>query len=230
MEDNKSAMSLAGVRPSPMTLCSCGALRRGSDLIHRRLAGAAAAPSLVPIGGEILLEPAELRGERRRRRRAGVRVAGEPQPVGGVEERERLPPPRATAAVGLEAAVDDAALVPEPVLHLPQRLRRDGHPPPPAAAAAVLPVLRAAGGRRRRRRPPLRAVPEPVVARGAVARRPLVVEGSPASPVSEARVRLHTLHDLIVASKAETATKRNGFCRISTTNYEAVKTVANHHV
>jgi hypothetical protein len=68
------------------------------------------------------------------------------------------------------------------------------------------------------------------VARGAVARRPLVVEGSPASPVSEARVRLHTLHDLIVASKAETATKRNGFCRISTTNYEAVKTVANHHV
>jgi hypothetical protein len=103
---------------------SCGALWwRRPDLVNRGLASASA-PSLVLVlaaSAERLLEPVELGVDERRQRWARVRVVGEAEPVGGVEEREGLAPPR--GVVGAQAAVDDAALVPHPVLHVPQRRR-----------------------------------------------------------------------------------------------------------
>jgi len=173
---------------SPRTVGSRGALcgRRRPDLVDRRLASAPPPLVLVLIPApKALLEAPELRvAKRRRRRRADVRVVREAAPVGGVEERERLAPARARrGVVGPQAAVDDPALVPQPVLHVPQRLRGAG-------------LLLAPGPRRR----PLLVVgrgAEPaaggvaVVARGAEAGAPLRVEGPPARPVRQARVRLH---------------------------------------
>jgi hypothetical protein len=106
---------------------SCGALWwRRPDLVNRGLA-TASAPSLVlvlPPSAKRLLEAAELGVDERRQRRARMRVVGEAAPAGRVEEREGLAPPRARrGVVGAQAAVDDAALVPHPVLHVPQRRR-----------------------------------------------------------------------------------------------------------
>lgn len=108
---------------SPCTFGSISALRRRRpDLVHRRLASAASAPPLVLVRApETLLGAPELRPAERRLR-ADVRVVGEAAPVGGVEERER--PAAARGVVGPQAAVDDPALLPHPVLHLPQRLVR----------------------------------------------------------------------------------------------------------
>jgi len=186
---------------SPRTVGSRGALRRRRrpDLVDRRLASASAPPPLVLVlipAPKALLEAPELRvAKRRRRRRADVRVVREAAPVGGVEERERLAPARARrGVVGPQAAVDDPALVPQPVLHIPQRLRSEG-------------MLLAPGRRRLRpgRRPLLvvgrgadpaaaggrRPGGVAVVARGAEAGAALRVEGPPARLVRQARVRLH---------------------------------------
>jgi hypothetical protein len=138
-----------------------------------------------------------------------VRVVGEAQLVRGVEERKGLAPPR-DVPVGAQAFVDDAALVSQPVLHLPQRLRRRRHrwPPPTRAArlrdgAVCLLRLLPRGRRRRLRGLPVAAgavlgggLGETSVARGAEGRGALGVEGSPAHLVRQARVRLqcNTMH------------------------------------
>lgn len=186
---------------TPRALRPRGALWCGPDLVHRRLAAAVSAPALVVLArAEPLLLQRAAPGERGRR--AGVRVVREALPVGRVEEREGLAPARA-GGVGSQASVDDPALVPQPVLHLPQRLRRRRGWPPPTAAllrdgrTGLAVLLR---GRSRR---PLVAVaapggggagrrggPRTVMARGAEGRGPLGVEGPPARLVREARVRL----------------------------------------
>lgn len=199
---------------SPRALRPRGALRRGSDLVHRRLAdpstsshAEASAQGLV-LTLERRREPGVLR-----RRRPGVRVVGDAPPVvGGVEERERLPPRAgAVAVVCAQAAVDDPPLVPQPVLHLPQRLRR--HPPPAAAAAtgfrdgAALRRLLllcgrgrcggfvAVGRSSRSRRRGACGSGAVLEAGGAEGRGPLRVERSPARLVRQARVRLQ--HNVI---------------------------------
>jgi hypothetical protein len=174
---------------------SCGALWwRRPDLVNRGLASASA-PSLVLVlaaSAERLLEPVELGVDERRQRWARVRVVGEAEPVG---EREGLAPPR--GVVGAQAAVDDAALVPHPVLHVPQRrrggrrrlpgrhrrnLRCGGRGGPLVGGDCAVPG--ACGGVRRRQH-------VAVVARGAEAGAPLRVEGPPPRLVRQARVRLH---------------------------------------
>jgi hypothetical protein len=180
---------------------SCGALWwRRPDLVNRGLA-TASAPSLVlvlPPSAKRLLEAAELGVDERRQRRARMRVVGEAAPPGRVEEREGLAPPRARrGVVGAQAAVDDAALVPHPVLHVPQRrrggrrrlpgrrrrhLRCGGRGGPLVGGDCAVPG--ACGGVRRRQH-------VAVVARGAEAGAPLRVEGPPPRLVRQARVRLH---------------------------------------